>query len=101
MQINKTCGNNPQKGMLKMKDKVSKIKTNCSKKMVAPKTVLSWYDTEDLVTGYCLVSCNRNHRNNYRKLAEFYADMHAMHSISACIGALDNATRNAKGFLLS
>ena len=79
-----------------MKDRKHEIKTDCSKKMRTPKTMLIWYDSENQVTYHYLISCNRNYHNNYRKLASYHVDMKAFHAVATAIGALDDLTRQRK-----
>ena len=79
-----------------MKDRKHEIKTDCSKKMRTPKTMLNYYNAEDQITYHMLVSCNRNYRNNYREIASYHVTMKAFHAVSTAIGALDDLTRQRK-----
>lgn len=76
--------------------KKREIKTKCAKKFRTPKTMLSWYDSEDHIAYHYLVALNRNYCANYRVLASYHVDMHVPHPVATAIGALDDLTHQIK-----
>ena len=76
--------------------KKHEIKTKCTKKFRTPRTMLSWYDSEEHTAYHYLVAINRNYSTNYRVLASYHVDMHVPHPVATAVGALDDLTHQIK-----